>query len=523
MIDQFRGDFIPRYSHLFARGRLGQENFGGLRYFYEKGAFFPQAKTGNLSNITAVGHATAITGAHAGIHGIIGNDWFDTNLKKIVYCTEDLSTTPLASPDLPQPGEYDQRSPKNLLTTTLGDEMKNNDPGAKVISVSLKDRSAVLMGGHRSNLSLWFDAKKAENWVSSSYYFPEKKLPSSLTQLIDRVYPRQFQIPRIWNLLLPASRYSVSLTSHASSISSRYEMGERFPHSLNSKRSINASPWGNVFTLDMAFELLKEYHLGEDESSDLLAISLSSFDLAGHVFGPLSVEMQDMTLQLDRALGKFFNKLSKHFGKKFEDVLFVLGADHGVTINPYLAPKLSLPGELYTYDALKKKLQQKLGCDCIQEIVDGNLYFKKDKMEKKALAEIEAKTLDFLRNEKYILAAYSKQQIVEGRMLLGSLGKSFAEHFHYGRSGDVFFVPRAGFVHADEEPESFGANHEGPSIPDASIPIAFLGKGIQSKIIYQQITLKEIVPTVSALLRIIPPNAAEGQVVSDAFLINMKR
>jgi predicted AlkP superfamily pyrophosphatase or phosphodiesterase len=139
VIDQFRYDYLMRFRPYFVKG--------GFNRLLEGGAVYTDCRYDYATTMTGPGHATLLTGAYPDSHGIIENNWYDRDQKREVYCVEDLSTRIVANREKasPSPGF----SPRNLTASTLGDELRMaTNFRAKAISISLKDRAAVLMGGH---------------------------------------------------------------------------------------------------------------------------------------------------------------------------------------------------------------------------------------------------------------------------------------------------------------------------------------------------------------------------------------
>ena len=162
VIDQFRYDYLMRFRPLFGKG--------GFNRLLEGGAVFTDCRYDYATTSTGPGHATLLTGAYPNVHGIIENDWYDRNQHREVYCVEDLSTHTVANREKASasPGF----SPRNLTASTLGDELRlATDFRAKAISISLKDRAAVLMGGHTPSAAYWYDAGSGQ-FVTSTYYMP---------------------------------------------------------------------------------------------------------------------------------------------------------------------------------------------------------------------------------------------------------------------------------------------------------------------------------------------------------------
>ena len=157
VIDQFRGDYLERYHDQFVDG--------GFRTFLERGAYFTDCNYDYANTRTAPGHATLFTGSYPSGHGIVANEWWDPQKKKRVTSVED-DATKLVGMDNAGPGV----SPHNLLSDTLGDEMRLATGGkARVFALSLKDRAAVLPGGFSADGAYWIDPKSGA-WITSTYY-----------------------------------------------------------------------------------------------------------------------------------------------------------------------------------------------------------------------------------------------------------------------------------------------------------------------------------------------------------------
>src|ERR1039457_3678497 len=160
VIDQFRGDYLERYHDQFVEG--------GFRVFLERGAYFTDCNYDYANTRTAPGHATLFTGSYTSGHGIVANEWWDPQKKKLVTSVED-DATKLVGIDSTGPGA----SPHNLLSDTLGDELKLATSGkARVFAISLKDRAAILSAGFSGDAAYWIDPKSGD-WITSTYYRPD--------------------------------------------------------------------------------------------------------------------------------------------------------------------------------------------------------------------------------------------------------------------------------------------------------------------------------------------------------------
>ena len=145
VVDQMRWDYLPRYYDQFGTD--------GLRRLVDKGYSCDNCLINYVPTVTAIGHTSAYTGATPAFHGICGNDFFIDGQK--VYCTQDDSVEPVGSDNL----KKGCMSPRNLLSTTIGDQIRmHTDFESKVIGVSYKDRAAILPAGRSANAAYWLDS-----------------------------------------------------------------------------------------------------------------------------------------------------------------------------------------------------------------------------------------------------------------------------------------------------------------------------------------------------------------------------
>jgi predicted AlkP superfamily pyrophosphatase or phosphodiesterase len=180
-IDQGRADYFDRFDKQFT---------GGLKRFHSEGIVFTNADLNYASSETGPGHATLSTGSYPGTSGILANEWYDLKIKKQIYCVADSTA-------LPVEGAGGGSSPKKLVVTAIGDWLKEESPTSKVVSVSSKDRAAILMGGQKPNYAFWYD-RKTGHLVTSSYYvksLPEWAKKFNAANWIDTNLPPAWQVP----------------------------------------------------------------------------------------------------------------------------------------------------------------------------------------------------------------------------------------------------------------------------------------------------------------------------------------
>src|SRR4051812_14535005 len=279
-----------------------------------------------VPSVTAVGHSSIFTGSVPSINGIVDNYWKEPISGKESYCTDDSSVHGVGAD-----AAVGKMSPRNLLTTTVTDELRMaTNFVAKVVGVSLKDRAAILPAGHAANAAFWFDDASG-GFITSSYYM--SALPDWVAGF-NSSKPVEKLISKDWTTLYPMTTYGNSDKDEQ-----QYEGlfgGEKsstFPHSIsgiykNDKGSFRSTPFGNTLTLDFARQVIEEYKMGDDGVPDFLTINCASTDYVGHMYGPNSIEIEDTYLRLDQDLEKFFTYLDRKIGK--DQYTVFLTADHGV-------------------------------------------------------------------------------------------------------------------------------------------------------------------------------------------------
>ncbi len=318
--DQFRGNYPDRWNTLW-----GERGFNRVA---REGIAFPHCYFEHADNKTGPGHAVHLTGVYPAKSGIVSNDFFDRDAGRSFNCVEDSTALILHVPK----AKYGV-SPRLLRVPTLGDHMREQFPGAKVIGISLKDRGAVLMAGHRANLALWMEPD-AGGFTTSTYY--TVSLPQWLVAWNQRGMIASAG-GKHWEQALPDKEYAVS---DKLLWEGKYPGGNRsFPHAIPSFDSTDTfwypfilSPYSIEAEFDLAMEAIRSEKLGADATPDLLCISVSATDYIGHLFGPDSRETQDIYYHADRVLGEFIDAVDKTVGR--ENYVLVITSDHGVAPVP---------------------------------------------------------------------------------------------------------------------------------------------------------------------------------------------
>lgn len=525
-IDQFRADYQTRFQDLFLPA-AGKGGVGGFRYLMERGAYHTDAHHDHFPLYTAVGHSVHLTGAPPYKSGIVGNDWFDRGLDHDRYCVEDAES-PLV-PASTKPGV----SPATLRVTTVGDELKMATGGkAKVWGLAIKDRAAVLMAGHLADGVLWFDDQTG-GWVSSRFYRKDGTLPGWVTdwnaqKKIDAFFGKR------WQLSVPADALKRLWAPANRNVNNPSGLGKTFGaegHLIDGGlkapgpafyKAFATTPYGNDYVLQMARELIRREELGKDSIPDILAINLTSNDYIGHAYGPDSAEVMDVTVQTDRQLSEFFRFLAKTIPGGLANVTIVVTADHGVSPIAAETKEAGLASGTYTEKAQEAVVEAALVAELgpgkwTKTLVEDNYYLDLDALKAKnvPVARAEEIAAAAFRAQPGIYAAYTRDQILGGRMLDNDIAQRISRSFHPKVSGDVVIVPEPYWMPGYSSPPT-GTTHGSPYAYDTSVPMLFAGFGIKPGRYTQRVSTLDTAPTLSDILGILQPSGCEGKILSHA-------
>ncbi|HEX9945373.1 MAG TPA: alkaline phosphatase family protein [Thermoanaerobaculia bacterium] len=526
-IDQFRADYQTRFYDLYLPSE-SKGGVGGFRWLMERGAYHTDAHHDHYPLLTGPGHSIHFTGAPPYKTGIVGNDWFDRDLNEERYCVRDTKSPLVGAPD---PDGKRGVSAITLRVSTVGDELKMATGGhAKVWGLALKDRAAVLMAGHLADGVLWYDDQTGA-WISSRYYRKDGTLPKWVSDWNGQKKIDAF-FGKYWTLSVPASALDRLWTPDNKFASDPSKLGKSFGpngHKIDGGltqpgpvfyKAFTYTPYANDYVLDTARELIRQEKLGQDETPDILALNLSTNDYIGHAYGPDSAEVLDVTVQTDRQLSRFFQFLNKAVPGGLQSVTVVLTADHGVAPIAEAAREAGFTAGLYDEKALaeaaEKALDEALGAgDWSKSLSEANFYLNLDELKAKRIAPERAEEIAAaaLRAQPGIYNAYTRSQILGGRMLDNDVAQRVARSFHPKVSGDVLIVPEPFWV---PDYAATGATHGTPYAYDTSVPLLLAGKGIKPGRYTRRVSTLDIASTLSDLLGVLQPSGCEGRVLSEA-------
>ncbi len=495
-IDQMRADYLERFADQFT---------GGFKKLSTEGIVYTNADLNYSGSWTGAGHASLSTGSYPHTSGIISNEWIDPVSRKRVHCVGDANAKPIE-------GEGGGYSPRNLLVTTIGDWLKSVSPESKVISMSGKERAAILMGGHHANYAFWYD-RTTGHMVASDYYvqhLPEWAKAFNGSGWIDK------NVPDAWTKLMPESTYAADGPDEFEA-ETKWGPNTSFPHVFQrdkKKEQLLTSPYGDLLVLDFAREAFRAEQLGQRNVTDLLCVDLSCTDYIGHDFGPNSHEMHDHLLRLDRALGNFLNRVEQLVGAG--KVLVALSADHAVLALPeYLtqfkhevARRIDFNKQVKPrIEALDRSLQKKLGID--EPLIQLNAFLNYTAAAKVGIDSLtlEKHVREGLLKIDGIVDVYFRRELANPktppRPYLGHFQRSYyssrGEDFEIRYCENCLVIPR-----------STGTSHGTPYRYDTHVPVVLWGENFKGKRVERTVYTVDIVPTLAKILGLSYPKTVEG-------------
>ncbi len=516
-VDQFSAGIFDQYRNHFK---------GGLRRMIDEGVVFPNGYQSHAATETCPGHSTLLTGRHPSGTGIIANEWLEPSGQK-TYCVSDPSVT--------VPGRLNApRGPANLRVSTLGEWLKSQDPGSRVVAVSGKDRAAINMSGHNPDAVFWWDDELGFNTYvrpgddEKERLAPVKAFNDAVTRRWKKALPAWTPLDKSCARLNSEGTYDGTwhISHHVPPDWHLTDKTQPFRQDRAFKTWVRASPVVDELTLDLATALLTRYKLGKGTAPDLLAVSLSATDYVGHRYGNEGPEMCDQLAHLDRRLGAFFTSVD---ALKIRYVV-VLSADHGAVDVAERLQQRGFPAQRITVDVAKSinsylrgpdskpTTDFQLDFDAFKYESNG-LYFLRQNIASAQRESIIEAAVKYLDQQPWVAQAFSKTDILRVHVrpdvapdeLL--LEERFAESVDAERSPDILiaFKPYSTLDHIDPA-GNYIAGHGSPWNYDRRVPILFWRPGIAGYEQYLPIETVDIAPTLAALVGV-PHPAVDGRCI----------
>ncbi|MGE5344876.1 MAG: alkaline phosphatase family protein [Acidithiobacillales bacterium] len=526
----------------------------GLKRLLDEGRIETNAFYRHLNTETGPGHASLGTGAPPRVHGIVLNSWYAEKPGRgqiPVYCTDqpDPSAPPGSSRTIP--------GPANLLIPTLGDRLAIARPGARVVSLSGKDRAAIFLAGKNPAHAVYWYVRATGRFATSAAYDVRSAGGAAAASLVERFNREsggealRARLGTLWKKLPPPPVAAARLlpTPVPPAVIRRFQvpslglgwdkdLSKFVPWSQSEPSGYFAglyrSPFIDEATADLVQAFLSDpsLALGRRGAPDLLAVGFSGHDPVSHDYGNESEEELDALRRLDVQIGRLLDALTRQFPKG--SILVALSADHGFNPIPEVARALgrSAPGgrvvDSRTYtdnivDRLNRMLAGELCFDRSVRPVLGmegwSLFYRKKVFPIRSVGgpcgeagrEITAADVDRVL-PKLVKLGYDEE--IEGVLPVSQMSSwpqdspaaEFVRNdFDPARSGDAFLIPRPGVL-AFPDPgrgSMHGTHHEN----DTHVPLVFWGGPAVAGTSNEPVTPYDLAPTVGAWLGVTLPDA----------------
>ena len=496
VVDQMRADYLQQFSRHWRNG---------FRTLLDQGLVFENARYPYFVTVTCAGHATIATGALPHRHGMINNTWWQRKERTLTGCSSDPSTTEIT---YGRPIRFGN-SAVNLLIPTLADELRSQKPGARVVSVSMKARSAISLAGHAGDAVVWFDDPSG-SWATSSAFASGPV--NAVKEFVER-NPYEKDLGRVWTL----SGSPGSYLKPDAGVGERPPAGWNglFPHPINGRAGgidtqffnlWQASPLADAYLGRLAASLVDSFSLGQRQTTDYLGVSFSVLDDVGHAFGPESREVEDVLRQLDVTLGTLIGHLDAKVGRA--NYVLALSADHGVAPIP-IPPK---GGRLVTED-LRERIEDALVSawgplqkgTYVESVNFTDVYFAGGVFDRlradTQLLSMVIRSLEGIPGVARVLRTDQLSETSKDPMI-----RMAALSYMSGRSGDLMVVPKEYWFLGGRNVAA-GTTHGTPHDYDTHVPVILFGGAVKSARSSANVTPADIAPTLGSLAGVRLPQA----------------
>ncbi|MFZ4621295.1 MAG: alkaline phosphatase family protein [Bacteroidota bacterium] len=495
-IDQMRADYFERYAPLFT---------GGFHRLYSQGIVYTNTDLNYATSETGPGHATLGTGCYPAHSGIHSNEWIDPQTKKTIYCVEDSLAKQVD-------GDGGGFSARNLVAPAIGDWLKAGSKNSKVVSVSSKDRAAILMGGKAPDYVFWYSRKNGA-MMTSDYYM--KTLPQwakdfNASGWIDK------NVPEAWTKSLPDSAFA-ALGPDNFIAEPQTNGSSAFPHPFTPGKKadqIMGTPYGDKFVIDFAISAVQGEKLGQRNTTDVLCMSLSNCDYVGHGYGPDSHEQLELLTAVDKGLGKFFEALDAAVGK--DKYIVALSADHAVCPLPeYNVQFRNIPAKRYIYsEEIKPKLDSlssllKYEMNSSEDVIIKNSFINYAVAQKNGWdsLKIELELTKRLLSIDAFVDVYFRHEMMGTAPSTKPFMQKFRNSYFAPRGEDFHYLIRE---HCIISSKKTGTTHGTPYSYDTHVPLIFWWNTAVPKKITREVHSADAAPTLAKFAGFTAPKTLDG-------------
>lgn len=502
VMSHFRYDYIKKYHDGFSEF--------GFKRLLNNGTSYTNAKYNFMFTQNSPCVSTLSTGTQPSQHGIIGDSWINYTTNEKIDAIYDKSVLGVGGDETEA-----QFSPRNLVVSTIADELKRSNKLSKVISVSLDPRGAILTGGYSPDGAYWFEPRYG-HFVTSTYY--KQELPKWVTVFNDGDIKNEHS-SQLWHVSKSIENY---INQDASFILVDTMKKFSFNALVRSKNKdmskLLENPFGNSYVKDFAFQAIINEKLGEDDIPDLITINLGSMQYITEKYGIESVELEDAIYRLDSDIGDIIDFLENRVGK--DNFVLVLTSDHGTSEN-VTSERGASSG---TFNAMQFRvlingfLGATLGVnDWVSAYENRHIYLNRRLIYEQglSLSEIQSRVANFAIQFGGVASAVTSTAMQDNYYYTGIQNKIQNSYFPK-YSGDVIVNLFPGWIELESEDASWVMSSSGsPYGYDTHVPLIFYGSGIPAIVSHQEVDMINVAPTICDFLGVSHPNASEGRSLID--------
>ncbi len=517
VIDQFAYHYILKLRPYLS---------GGLKTLLDNGIVYTHATHPHGVPTTACGHAAIGSGTYAKHHGIVGNEWADQEGKCVTSVEDNSPKSAMFKPD--GSGVYEKRgaSSKNLMVDNLSDSfaLTAATPQTKnmVYSFSFKDRSAIMMGGKMGKV-FWFD-EQGSGLTSSKAYFDE--LPDWVVKFNKEHSPKPGQTMQ-WKPIHPlnspaydfAQKDNYAHCALGPLCNTKFTIKDEHLKGYEETYAVfEKTPYADGLVVEAVKTCLGTNFKGNPDESCLLWLSFSCLDLAGHVYGPHSLEAIDMVYQIDQRIQELMSFVKKTY--PHINPIFALTADHGVMPIPEVLNDqgFTLPIRVDA-GALVKELNaialKEFGVENIISVVKPPQFFFNKKLFKTLSKEKKHALTERLANElrrhssiKQVWTRYELENPTSGSDFYADL---FCNQYFKGRSPHLTVLTAPYHMLTKH---GKGTSHDTPYLYDIHVPLVLWQAGhLEKKTISEPVRVLQLPISLAHFLNIQCPSADEKEML----------
>ena len=476
-VDQLRTDYLEAFSPLYCND--------GFKRLLQQGMVFSGASYPFSPIDRASATASVATGVSPYYHSIVGEKWLNRETLRPVLCTG---------------GDM---SPKELSTSTIGDELKVSTQGkAKVVSISPFDDAAILSAGHAADGVYWIDNKEGI-WRTSTYYQPQ--IPGWLLTFNTLHSPATESTATTWEPVIELSgKFNYYQHTENTEKPFKYKFSGSDRYAL-----LKTSGIVNACVTELAQLCVVQETMGFDRVTDLLAVNYYAGTFNQLPVSECQIELQDTYVRLDREIARLISNIEKKIGA--EHVLFVLTSTGYSNTESADYEKYKIPTGTFNINRTANLLNMYFGAiwgqgRYVETCFEGQMYLNHKLLESKRISLTDA----CQRAQEFLAQLSGVRNVYSGLQLLTNINEQtlkIRNGYNPSRCGDILIEVSPGW-------KLYNEDNQETRLSRASFiqfPIIFYGAGVKAELINDHVTIDRIAPTIAKSIRIRAPNACSAE------------